>query len=146
MPTSDTPADINSTHTILVVEDNDGVRDLAVEMLSHSGFKVLEANDATSGLAMFRTHPEIDLVFTDVIMPGGISGIEMAKQILAEQPDALILLATGYQEKGNALKERAAQSSNIVAVSKPYDVNEIPKLVATMLTRMPKQAQSGGTQ
>jgi len=112
----------NREYTILVVEDNDGVRELAVTMLTTSGYRVLEAIDAASGLAMFRQHPEIDLIFTDVIMPGGISGIEMAKQILAEQADALILLATGYQEKAKALQERAAQSENIAAVSKPYDV------------------------
>ena len=53
-------------------------------MLTTSGYRVLEAIDAASGLAMFRQHPEINLVFTDVIMPGGMSGIEMAKQILAE--------------------------------------------------------------
>ncbi len=74
----------NREYTILVVEDNDGVRELAVTMLTTSGYRVLEAIDAASGLAMFRQHPEINLVFTDVIMPGGMSGIEMAKQILAE--------------------------------------------------------------
>lgn len=128
----------NAARTIQVVEDNDGVRDLAVQMLTLSGYEVLEAIDAASGLAMFREHPEIDLVFTDVIMPGGISGIEMAKQILSEQSDALILLATGYQEKAKALQERAANSENIVAVSKLYDVNAIPLLVAAMLERNPK--------
>ena len=121
--------------TILVVEDNAAVRELAVQMLTMHGFGVLEASDATSGLSMFREHPEIDLVFTDVIMPGGISGIEMSKQILAEQPHALILLATGYQEKGQALQQHAARSENIAAVSMPYDVNAIPELVESMLAR-----------
>ena len=78
--------------TILVVEDEPGVRDVAMQMLKFSGFRVLEAIDAKSGLAMFNQHPEIDLVFTDVIMPGGISGIEMAKEILKIKPQALILL------------------------------------------------------
>ena len=133
----------NRDYTIRVVEDNDGVRELAVTMLTTSGYRVLEAIDAASGLAMFRQHPEIDLIFTDVIMPGGISGIDMAKQILAEQADALILLATGYQEKAKALQERAAQSENIAAVSKPYDVNEIPKLVASMLARTSNRTEHG---
>jgi len=59
----------------------------------------------------------------------------MAKDILNERPNALILLATGYQEKGNALKAHAAKSENVAAVSKPYDVNEIPKLIESMLAR-----------
>lgn len=137
--TTDTSVASNSVHTILVVEDNDGVRDIAVHMLKLSGYEVLEAIDAASGLAMFRQHPEIDLIFTDVIMPGGVSGIEMAKQILSEQSDALILLATGYQEKGTALRERAAKSDNIAAVSKPYDVNEVTGLIASMLARTSRQ-------
>ena len=127
--------DANRQTTILVVEDNVGVRELAVEMLKMSGYQVIEAEDAKSGLAEFMAHPEIDLVFTDIIMPGGISGIEMAKDILNERPNALILLATGYQEKGNALKAHAAKSENVAAVSKPYDVNEIPKLIESMLAR-----------
>ena len=136
------PSGTTSQRTILVVEDNPGVRDLAVQMLTMNGYQVLEACDAKTGLDVFHRHPEIDLVFTDIIMPGGVSGIEMAKQILAEQPEALILLATGYQEKGKALQEHAAKSENIAAVSKPYDVNEIPELVATMLARSAKQAVS----
>lgn len=141
MLTNHLSAASNREYTILVVEDNAGVRDLAVNMLTAKGYRVLEAIDAASGLAMFREHPEIDLIFTDVIMPGGISGIDMAKQILAEQADALILLATAYQEKAKVLKERAAQSENIAAVSKPYDVNEIPKLVASMLARTSQRNQ-----
>lgn len=135
----------SSKATILVVEDNDGVRDLAIQILAMSGYAVLEAIDASSGLSMYRAHPEIDLVFTDVIMPGGVSGIEMAKQILAEHPEARILLATGYQEKGNALKEHAAKSANIGAVSKPYDVNELPEIVAAMLARRAGSAAGENT-
>jgi len=132
--------------TILVVEDHPGVRDIAVEMLKISGYRVLEAEDAASGFAKFMAHPEIDLVFTDVIMPGGTSGIEMAKDILHERPEALILLATGYQEKGVALKAHAAKSENVAAISKPYDVNEIPKLIATMLANADNQTRANQIQ
>lgn len=138
--TSDTSSKHGTQPTILVVEDHDGVRDLAVQMLKLNGFRVLEANNAAAGLAVFRKYPEIALVFTDVIMPGGVSGIELAKQILMERPDALILLATGYSEKGSALKAHAARSENIAAVSKPYDVNEIPDLINSMLARAHKHS------
>jgi len=125
--------DAENSGTILVVEDEAGVRDVAVQMLQFLGYTVLEAIDAVSGLEMYRQHPEIDLVFTDVIMPGGISGIEMAKDILTLNPDALILMATGYAAKADALIEHAHQSENIAAVAKPYDIDQIPELIASMI-------------
>lgn len=66
-------------------------------------------------------------------MPGGISSIEMAKEILKIKPQALILLATGYEAKAEALKNTASKSENIVTVLKPYDINEVPDLIASMI-------------
>jgi len=123
-----------SSGTVLVVEDEPGVRDVAVEMLKFSGFNVVEAVDAASGLEQFNQNPDIDLVFSDVIMPGGTSGIEMAKEILAQNPNTPILLATGYSAKADALVNTAARSDNIGVLSKPYDINEIPKLISTMIS------------
>ena len=119
--------------TILVVEDEPGVRDVAVQMLKFTGFAVIEAIDAKSGLEQFTQNPDIDLVFSDVIMPGGTSGIEMAKEMLAQKPNSLILLATGYSDKAEALVSKASQSDNIAVVAKPYDINKIPKLIAAMI-------------
>ena len=76
----------NKSGTVLVVEDEPGVRDVAVQMLKFTGFNVIEAIDAQSGLDQFNENPNIDLVFSDVIMPGGTSGIEMAKEMLAQKP------------------------------------------------------------
>lgn len=69
---------MNNAGTVLVVEDDPDVRDVAVQILEMEGFDVLKAVDAQSGLEKFRQNPNVDLVFTDIIMPGGISGIEMA--------------------------------------------------------------------
>ena len=123
----------NKSGTILVVEDEPGVRDVAVQMLTFTGFDVIEAVDAASGLQQFKDNPEIDLVFTDVIMPGGTSGIEMAKEMLVQKPHTLILLATGYSDKADALIDKAAHSDNIGVVSKPYDINKIPVLISAMI-------------
>ncbi|MEX0962837.1 MAG: response regulator [Pseudohongiellaceae bacterium] len=119
--------------TILVVEDEAGVRDVAVQMLKFTGFKVIEAVDAQSGLEQFNQNPDIDLVFTDVIMPGGTSGIEMVKSMLAKKPHTLILLATGYSAKAEALVNTASKSENIGVVAKPYDINKIPTLISGMI-------------
>ena len=117
----------NKAGTVLVVEDEPGVRDVAVEMLRFTGFNVIEAMDATSGLEQFKQNPDIDLVFSDVIMPGGTSGIEMAKEMLVHKPHMLILLATGYSAKADALV-------NIGVVSKPYDINKSPTLISAMIS------------
>ena len=76
----------NKSGTVLVVEDEPDVRDVAVQMLKLTGFTVIEAIDAQSGLEQFNKNPDIDLVFSDVIMPGGTSGIEMAKDIQRKNP------------------------------------------------------------
>jgi CheY-like chemotaxis protein len=124
----------NNSGTILVVEDEPGVRDIAVQMLKFTGFDVIEAVDAASGLQRFKENPQIDLVFTDVIMPGGTSGIEMSKEMLVQNPHTLILLATGYSDKAEALRDKAAHSANIAVVAKPYDINIIPDLISSMIS------------
>lgn len=120
--------------TILVVEDDDNVRSVAAHMLVDAGYEVVTARDGRSGLEQFLKHPEIDLVFSDIIMPGGMNGIEMAKRILRKNPKAPILLATGYTEK--ALKDSISRMENIVCVSKPYDTNELPKVVNSLIDKV----------
>ncbi|MCG8414263.1 MAG: ATP-binding protein [Pseudomonadales bacterium] len=120
--------------TILVVEDDDNVRSVAAHMLVDAGFEVVTAKDGHSGLQQFKNHPEIDLVFSDIIMPGGMTGIEMAKRILKKKPNAPILLATGYTEQ--ILKDSIPKSGNIICVPKPYDTNELPKVAHSLIDKV----------
>jgi DNA-binding NtrC family response regulator len=119
--------------TILIVEDDNAVRDLAVEMFTSEGFAVLEALDAKSALELFEQHPEIDLVFSDLILPGGVTGIELTKKILEEKPGTPVILATGYQDKGAAIAANTGSMDNISYVPKPYDIEAIPEMVRAML-------------
>ena len=116
---------------ILVVEDDESVRDVASHMLKTAGFEVLTAHNGSSGLREFKTNPDIDLVFSDVIMPGGMTGVELAKKILELSPRLPILLATGYAEK--QLKDQLTGHKNVVLVAKPYDTNELPDLINSMM-------------
>lgn len=118
--------------TILVVEDDSGVRDVATQMLLESGFKVIAANDGNSGLEHFDLNPNIDLVFSDIMMPGGMTGIDMAKLILKRKPETPILLATGYTEK--ILKKAIEEDFNVTCISKPYDTESLPSLINSMLS------------
>lgn len=119
------------TGTILLVEDDSGVRDVATQLLLEAGFKVIAANDGNSGLERFNNNPNIDLVFSDIMMPGGMNGIDMAKRILLEKPATPILLATGYTQQ--ILKDKIDESDNIVCISKPYDTDKLPVLINSML-------------
>ncbi len=119
--------------TVLVVEDNEDVRDVAVNMLLNEGFRVLAAVDAISGLEKFKKHPNIDLVFTDLILPGGTSGIDLAKMILKISPTTQILVTSGYRDKREAMKSSTADFININYVHKPYDVDELPKVIHSLI-------------
>lgn len=118
---------------ILVVEDNSELRELASSVLKFAGFTVLLAVDARSALELFEENPEINLVFSDVIMPGGVTGVELAKQILERKPDTRILLASGYEEKADSIRESAKLSANITCISKPYELRKLPELVQSIL-------------
>lgn len=122
------------TGTILLVEDDSGVRDVATQMLLEAGFEVIAANDGNSGLERFNNNPNIDLVFSDIMMPGGMNGIDMAKQILLERPATPILLATGYTQQ--ILKDNIDESENITCISKPYDTDKLPELINSMLVNL----------
>jgi DNA-binding NtrC family response regulator len=124
-----------NTITILIVEDDNAVRDLAVEMFAHEGFSVLEALNAKSGMELFQLHPEIDCVFSDLILPGGVTGIELTKQILEIKPGTPVILVTGYQDKGAAIAANTGSMENIAYVPKPYDIEKIPELVRAMLAK-----------
>lgn len=117
--------------TVLVVEDDDEVRSVAAQILIGAGFEVITAKDGNMGLELFNSHPEIDLVFSDIIMPGGMSGIEMAKLILQKMPNKPILLVTGYTDK--KLDNKIPNQKNIICLPKPFDADELPKVIDSLI-------------
>lgn len=125
------------TGTILLVEDDENVRDVACYMLESTGYRVISADNGTSGFREFNANPDIDLVFSDVIMPGGMTGVELAEKIFESAPDMPVLLATGYAEK--ELKDRIEEHRHIVCVGKPYDTQELPDLINSMIRKKSDQ-------
>jgi signal transduction histidine kinase/CheY-like chemotaxis protein len=117
---------------VLVVEDDENVRKIAAYMLAESGFDVVAAADGIQGLALFKSTPNIDFVFSDIIMPGGISGIQLAESILEMSPRTPIILVSGYTDKATRRNMPAAR--NVTCISKPYNINEIPRVVKRMIT------------
>ena len=91
--------DPDARETILVVEDDERVRQLTITRLKLIGYQVLEASDGPKALDMLtRGHP-VDLVFTDLVMPGGMSGREVAARARQLRPGIKVLLTSGYAEE-----------------------------------------------
>ena len=91
--------DPDARETILVVEDDDRVRQLTITRLKLIGYQVLEASDGPKALDLLtRGHP-VDLVFTDLVMPGGMSGREVAARARQLRPGIKVLLTSGYAEE-----------------------------------------------
>jgi PAS domain S-box-containing protein len=121
---SDTPvskethAPMSAVETILVVEDDSRVRQLTIKRLKLIGYGVLEASDGPSALAILERDDRVDLVFTDLIMPGGLSGREVALRAREIRPGIKVLLTSGYAEelvRGDELRRE-----NLTVLRKPY--------------------------
>jgi CheY-like chemotaxis protein len=84
--------------TVLVVEDDARVRDVTVQRLHKLGYRVIEAENGAQGLEQLRASRDVDLLFTDMVMPGGMSGADLAERARAERPDLKILFTSGYAE------------------------------------------------
>jgi PAS domain S-box-containing protein len=109
------------SETILVVEDDARVRRVAVARLRSLGYQIIEADNGAAALASLPNHPEIAMIFTDVVMPGGMSGAELAEAAIAAYPDVKILFTSGYAEP-----EIARQGLGAGAwLKKPYTAAEL---------------------
>jgi CheY-like chemotaxis protein len=114
-------APAHGTERILVVEDDERVRRVAVARLMTAGYSVLEASDAARAIEVLSTSEPVDLLFTDIIMPGGMTGDELARQAVLLRPGLKVLFASGYAEPSIA-------NSSIPTTSwlkKPYTAQEL---------------------
>ena len=90
---------------VLLVEDDEEVATLTREMLSHLGFSVVHAASPAAALGALTNERSIDVVFSDVMLPGGISGVDLAREIKRRRPGLPIVLTTGYSEATTAMKK-----------------------------------------
>jgi signal transduction histidine kinase len=111
------PVAIGAGETVLAVEDNAGLRKVVVRQLKGLGYRVLEADTAAAALAILETEPAA-LVLTDVVMPGGMSGIALAKEVSVRWPQTRIVLTSGFPEGGLGEAEDINAFGRLL--SKPY--------------------------
>jgi signal transduction histidine kinase/ActR/RegA family two-component response regulator len=118
--------------TVLVVEDEPVVRDLIVEVLGDLGYRALEAADGLAGLAILQSSVRIDLVVTDVGLPG-LNGRQLADQARATRPDLKVLFITGYAE--NAAAASGFLDPGMEMITKPFPVDALAQRIREMIQR-----------
>ena len=128
--TSDAPAQrpMKSSGSVLVVEDDPEVADVAVALLRERGYSVTLALRAQTALDMIQGEVRVDLIFSDVVMPGGMSGVQLAEEVRRRFPTLSILLTTGYSE---ALAGAHAQGHEVI--TKPYRCDDLCARIEAML-------------
>ena len=114
---------VGGHETILVVEDDPDVRHTTVELLEELGYQVIEAEDGPSALRVLDNHCEIHLLFTDVVMPGGLKGPELALEIRIRRPGMKVLYMSGYTEYG-AFQDNKVEIEGML-LSKPFEKSEL---------------------
>jgi PAS domain S-box-containing protein len=120
-----------NNETILVVEDDERVRRVSVRRLTELGYRIIEAEDGPAAIAILKRDEPIDLVFTDVVMPGGMTGIDLAQAIRKLRPSLKILFTSGYAEP--AIINNDVLTSNADWLGKPYRSADLALKVRALL-------------
>jgi CheY-like chemotaxis protein len=118
--------------TILVVEDEPIVRMLVVDFLSELGYAILEAKDANVALPILRSDQPIDLLLTDVGLPG-MDGRQLAEAARGLRPGLKVLFATGYAEGAGRRNDFVVTGTDLV--SKPFDLDHLAEKVAQLIVK-----------
>jgi two-component system, cell cycle sensor histidine kinase and response regulator CckA len=113
--------------TVLLVEDDEQFRKTAALLLEDLGYTVISAMDGPSALKSLESYPDVDLLFTDMVMPGGINGHQLAERVQNLRPDLPILLASGYP------RDAFSQGRNFPLMSKPYTNITLARMIRTVL-------------
>ncbi|MEE3623829.1 ATP-binding protein [Nitrospirillum sp. BR 11752] len=119
------PVDRVETRTVLVVEDDATVSATVAAGLTERGFAVLQASRADQALALLQNGDTIDILFSDIVMPGGMNGVDLAKVALVLRPDLAVLLTTGYAENLPPLE-------GMRLLPKPYRMEQLLEALDTL--------------
>jgi CheY-like chemotaxis protein len=125
----DVDSDLRGTETILVVEDEPLVRDVAVEIIQDLGYKVLAAANGVEALELLRGGERVDLLFSDVLMPGGVSGTALAAKARQIRGGLKVLLTSGYPARDGA----RVGPAEYPMIQKPYQRDKLALMLRTVL-------------
>jgi PAS domain S-box-containing protein len=119
------PMDAGETGTVLLVEDNPDVAAASISLLEQLGYSVLRVADAEQALREIE-HDGIDLVFSDIVMPGKMDGLGLARRLREIRPDLPILLATGYSDAAASVR------GDFSILRKPYEIHQLSRALAKL--------------
>ena len=120
---------------MLVVEDDPDVRDLTVHMFTDLGYDTVEAADGKQALEILQSTPVNDLLFTDVVLPGGMSGAEIAREASRRFPGIKILFTSGYAD--NVLARFGQTDAGVHLINKPFRKRDLEQQVRVALDQPP---------
>ena len=130
-PKDDTWEIARGSERILVVEDDEHLRSVPVRLLRKQGYHVVEAIDGKEALERLRGDQQFDLLFSDVVLPGGMNGVEIAEEAKRIQPGIKVLFTTGYAE--NAVVHNGMLDQDVTLLSKPYPPAKLLEKVRDIL-------------
>ncbi len=129
----------SSQETVLVVEDEEAVRAYSADALRELGYRVVEAADGQSALRLLESAGPIDLLFTDVVLPGGMTGAQLAAQVRAVRPGIRVLFTTGYAR--NAIFHHGRLDKGVQLITKPFSFPDLAAKVRDVLDGLSRSAQ-----
>ena len=127
-------ADLAGGGTVLLVEDEDAVRVFATRALRNKGYTVLEARTGEGALDILRDTPDIDLLITDMVMPG-MDGATLARLVRVERPEIRVILISGYSEE--VARGDLVESKDIHFLPKPFDLAQLAARVKEVMAAPP---------
>jgi CheY-like chemotaxis protein len=128
---TETAAEANARGTILVVEDNAHVREMVAASIAALGYRTLIARNAREAMSTLLAGEPIDLLFSDIVMPGGMNGIDLAREAGALRPSLKILLTTGYAAVGR--EAMIGDDDRFPILNKPYRMVELVDKLREMI-------------
>jgi CheY-like chemotaxis protein len=123
------PAREREEGTVLVVEDNPTVAEVTVGLLEQLGYQTLFVDNAADALTRLQDGEKVDLVLSDIVMPGGMNGIELVAEIRRRHPGIPVLLTSGYSEAARAAEKRYA------ILRKPFELSDLVKALGEAMGR-----------
>jgi CheY-like chemotaxis protein len=113
--------------TILLVDDEAELLEIASACLEHVGYHVLTAKDGATALLMIEQNNDIDMLLTDIMMPGGVNGVELAEQIVHRRPHIKVIFCSGFPP--DAFSEKRLPLAERPVLRKPYQLAELLSIV-----------------
>jgi CheY-like chemotaxis protein len=120
------------SETVLIVEDEPDLMDAAAALFQSIGYDVVTAGNASDALRLLEQNQDIDILFTDVVMPDGMNGVELAREVRHRWPRIKSILASGYALR--VLEDRHGDLEEFFFINKPYRLSEIAKLIRAQHT------------